>query len=149
MLWSGLTWRNIWKLLTINFKYKYFHNSVDWSGLYLQVSIPSWLTKILRFTVFTLLENAFVKLLCPWHDLINNLLINPLANKNICPKKFVPHLPWKAFRKRSLHTLWGETHFIWEYMLPQYLQGSADKTCWIWQKGLWILVQWVEALYKT
>ena len=108
MLWSGLTWRNIWKLLTINFKYKYFHNSVDWSGLYLQVSIPSWLTKILRFTVFTLLENAFVKLLCPWHDLINNLLINPLANKKICPKKFVPHLPWKAFKGPSI--LYGGRH---------------------------------------
>ena len=25
----------------INFKYKYFHNSVDCSGLYLQVYIPS------------------------------------------------------------------------------------------------------------
>ena len=30
---SGWTWHNLWNfLLTINFKYKYFHNSVDWSG---------------------------------------------------------------------------------------------------------------------
>ena len=29
------------KFLTINFRNKYFHNSVDWSGLYLQVYIPS------------------------------------------------------------------------------------------------------------
>ena len=29
------------------------------SGLYLQVNIPPWLEKNFRFTVFTLLENAF------------------------------------------------------------------------------------------
>ena len=44
--------------LTINFKNKYFQNSVDWSGLYLQVYIPLRLANILRFTVFRLLENA-------------------------------------------------------------------------------------------
>ena len=31
------TWRNLWKLLAINFNNKYFHNFVDWSGVYLQV----------------------------------------------------------------------------------------------------------------
>ena len=46
---SGWTWRNIWNLLTINFKYKYLHNTVNWSGLYLQVYIPSWLTNVSRF----------------------------------------------------------------------------------------------------
>ena len=29
---------------SINFRNKHFHNSVDWSGLYLQVYIPSCLT---------------------------------------------------------------------------------------------------------
>ena len=33
----------------INFKYKYFHNSVDWSGRYLQANIHSLLPKISRF----------------------------------------------------------------------------------------------------
>ena len=28
-------------LITINLKDKYFHNSIDWSGLLLQVYIPS------------------------------------------------------------------------------------------------------------
>ena len=71
---SGWTWHNLWNfLLTINFKYKYFHNSVDWSGLYLQVYIPSWLPKELKlYTVFRLLKNAFVELPHPWHDLIIN-----------------------------------------------------------------------------
>ena len=40
---SSKPWHNLWKLLTINFRDKYFHNSVDWSGFYLQVYIPSWL----------------------------------------------------------------------------------------------------------
>ena len=40
---------NLWKLLTINFRNKYFHNSVEWSGLYLPVYIPSWLAIHLIF----------------------------------------------------------------------------------------------------
>ena len=101
-------WHNLWKLLIIHFRNKYFHNCVDWSGFYLQVYIPSWLEKSLRFTVFRLLENAFVKLPCPYHDLI----INPPCrtfSQWISPKQFVFHLPWKA----SLHTLWGETLCPW------------------------------------
>ena len=47
------------KLLTINLKDESFHNSIEWSGLYLQVNIPPWLGKIFKFTVFRLLENAF------------------------------------------------------------------------------------------
>ena len=69
---SSWTWQNLWKLLTIHFRNIYFHNSVDWSGLYLQVYIPSWFAKILILTVFRLLENALVKLPCPYHDLIIN-----------------------------------------------------------------------------
>ena len=40
---SDWTWHSLWKLVTVNFRNKYFLNSVDWSGLYLQVYIPSWL----------------------------------------------------------------------------------------------------------
>ena len=46
-------------LLTVNLKDESFHNSMEWSGLYLQVNIPPWLRKIFRFTLFRLLENAF------------------------------------------------------------------------------------------
>ena len=68
---SSWTWHDLWKLL-INFKKIYFQNSVDWSELYIQVYITSWLAKILTLTVFRLLEHAFVKLPCPYHDLIIN-----------------------------------------------------------------------------
>ena len=112
--WSW-TWRDFWKVLAINFRNIYFHNSVDWSGLYLQVYIPSWLAKILALTVFRLLENAFVKLPCPYHDLI----INPpcrIVPQYICPKQFLPNLPWKA----SLHTLQAK-----HALCP----GSIGKSC--------------------
>ena len=46
-------------LSTINLKDEFFHNSIEWLGLYLQVNIPPWLAKIFRFKVFRLLENAF------------------------------------------------------------------------------------------
>ena len=35
-------------LLTINLKDESFHNSIEWSGLYLQVNIPPWLGKLFR-----------------------------------------------------------------------------------------------------
>ena len=46
-------------LLIINLKGKSFHNSIDWSWIYLQMNLPPWLGKFLRFTVFILLKNAF------------------------------------------------------------------------------------------
>ena len=52
-------------LLTINLKDKSFHNSIEWSGLHLQVNIPPWLGNIFRLTVFRLLENRFCK--TPFH----------------------------------------------------------------------------------
>ena len=39
------------KLLTINLEDESFHNSIEWSGLYLQVNIPPWLEKNFRFSV--------------------------------------------------------------------------------------------------
>ena len=98
---SGWTWCNLWNLLTINVKYKYFHKSLDGPKFYLQVYILSWLVNNLRFTVFRLMESAFLTPLRPWHDLI----INPPCRTALpitFPKKFVPHLPWKAL-------WWGET----------------------------------------
>ena len=89
---------NLWKFLTINFKNKYFHNLDSWSGLYLQMYIPSRLANILRFTAFKSLENAFVKLPCPWYDLI----INPpcrTVSQYIFPHKIVLAAK-KSFQKK-------------------------------------------------
>ena len=91
------------KLLRKNCDNKYFQNSVDLSGLYLQVFFPSWLTKVLGFTVFRLLENGFVKLPCPFHDLIINL-----------PCRTVPH----KFAKNNLFPICHEK-------LPSILYGSG------------------------
>ena len=59
------TWLVLLKLIRINFKNKFLHNSIDWLGLYLQISIPPWLGNFFRFTVFRLLENAFGKFYSP------------------------------------------------------------------------------------
>ena len=107
-------------------KDKSFHNSVDQSGLYLQVYIPSWSGKVFKFTVFRLLENGFVKLPRPWKDLI----INPLCRTN--PHKFFrkslfPHLPWKVLlRKRSstMEFCFGE---FWQFNAFVMLKTSFSK----------------------
>ena len=107
-------------------KDKSFHNSVDQSGLYLQVYIPSWSGKVFKFTVFRLLENGFAKLPHPWNDLI----INPLCRTN--PHKFFrkslfPHLPWKVLlRKRSstMEFCFGE---FWQFNAFVMLKTSFSK----------------------
>ena len=90
----GWTWHNRWNiLLTINFNYKYFHNSVDWSGLYFKCISLHDCQKVQDYiaTVFRLLENAFVKLHHPSHDLI----INPPCRRvpknlsSICHEKYL------------------------------------------------------------
>ena len=105
-------WHNPSKLLTSNFNNKYFHNSVDWSRIYLQVYILSWQAKVLRFTVFRLLKNAFVKLPCPYNDRINNppYLTSPInLPKTICPPSAMKIFP-----------AWGEA------LCP----CSIGKSCW-------------------
>ena len=61
-------------LLIINLKDESFHNSIEWSELYLQVNIPQWSGKIFRFTVFRLLKNVFCETPPPWYVLV----ISPL-----------------------------------------------------------------------
>ena len=53
------------KLLTINLKDESFHNSIEWSGLYLQVNIAPWFGKIFTFTVLRLLKNGFCETASP------------------------------------------------------------------------------------
>ena len=54
---------------------------IDWSGFYFQGYTSSWLGKIFRFTVFRILESAFVKIPRPWLDLI----IMPLVENGNLP----------------------------------------------------------------
>ena len=110
------------KTLAINLRNKYFHNSVDWEVFCLQVYIPLWLAKILRFTVFRLLKNAFVKLPCPYHDLIINLHLEH-SPPIYLPKQFVIHLPWKA----SLHTLWGKS--LYPCSIGKLCSGVSINIC--------------------
>ena len=46
IIYQGWTWQKLWNLLITNFKNKSFHNSVDWSGLYLGkcISLHNWKT---------------------------------------------------------------------------------------------------------
>ena len=94
----GWTWHNLWNLLlTINFNYKYFHNSVDWSRLYFKCISLYDCQKVQDCiaTVFRLLENAFVKLPHSSHDLI----INPPCRR--VPKNVSPTCHEKYLEKGS------------------------------------------------
>ena len=114
---SCWTCHNLWGfLLTINFQYKYFHNSVDWFCISLHDC-----QKFQDYIVLRLLENAFVKLPHPRHDLI----INPPCRtgpKKKKKNKTLPHLPWKAFIKRSFH----EKHL---YKGPSMFLGETLCSC--------------------
>ena len=88
-------------------KFKYFHNSVDWSELNLQVYIPSWLVEILRLAVFRLLENAL------WNFHALGMIWSLISLLEQLPNKFsqngFPPSTMKSFRKISLNILWAET----------------------------------------
>ena len=103
---SSWTWHNLSNLIvTINFKYKYFHNSVDWSRFYLQVYIPSWLEKFQDlYTVFRLQKNVFGKLLFPWHYLIIN------STCRTAPQNLSPSLHEK-FLEKGPSILFGGRHY--------------------------------------
>ena len=132
---TDLIWHNLWKLLTINFKNKYFHNPVDWSELYLQVYIPSWFSKNSRFPGFWLLENAFVKFPCPLHDLMINPLWITLPQK-ICQENFFPYLPWKASRKimggSTMSSVYAPKIFArnCRLKLANKLNSAKKNVCW-------------------
>ena len=104
---SGWTRRDLWNfLLTISFKYKHFHNSIDWPGLHFQVYIPSSLPKRpILYTAFRLLENAFVKLRHPWHDLIINTPCRTTPPQKICPLSAM-----KIFYKKVPPCFWGKRY---------------------------------------
>ena len=69
------------------------------------MNVPPWLGKMFRFPVVRLLENAFVKLLLPWHDLI----LVPLCRTTPPPPKFAQ----KCFSPHEMH--------FWEKSPPHTL----------------------------
>ena len=90
-----------------------FHNSIDWSRLYLQVYIPPWLEKIFSFTIFIYWKMHLSPppppplppspRSYPWHDLIISLLMYNKLSK-IFQKRFVPLSAIKItiFQKNSI-----------------------------------------------
>ena len=82
MLRSGWTWHNLWNLLIINFKYKYFHNFGQ-GFIFRCIYLHDWKNEK------WLLNNVFVKLPHLWHDLILILHVEQPPNKlsPICHKK--------------------------------------------------------------
>ena len=79
---------------------------------------------------FRLMENAFVKFPCLWHGLI----INPTCRTAPHPfNKNLSSICHETILEKGHSILFGgdtmpllHWKIIWGYMLPQYLQGSAD-----------------------
>ena len=83
---SSWTWQKLWNLLTINFKYKYFHN-FGHGFIFKCIYLHDW-----KYEKW-LLKNVFVKLAHPWHDLI---LIHYVEQP---PNKFSPICHEKLLKK--------------------------------------------------
>ena len=67
------TLHNLWNLLTINFKDKSFHNSIEWSGLYLHANIQPDGENFQIYSVKITGKCISVTLLLPpWHDLLTS-----------------------------------------------------------------------------
>ena len=142
---SGWTWQKLWNLLITNFKNKSFHNSVDWSGLYLGkcISLHNWKTiwdsRFLNDWKMHLWNSpslGMIWLLIPYVEQLSLPLhkLSPLKNLKK-EKKNVSHLPCKAFRKRSFHAL-SERHYAlgslgnyWGVCAPYTFWRKWTKTC--------------------
>ena len=81
---------NLWNLLTINLKIISFYNSLDWSGLYLQVHIPSWSRNIFRFTVSRkcIYKKSATSSLA-WSDHLSVMILDFRKMKTIWQKRWV------------------------------------------------------------
>ena len=83
-------------LSTINLKDESFLNSLELSGVNLQVDIPPWSGKIFRFTVFTLLENAFCETPSP----------------SVCSDHQSPHVQQSHYKFSTQNLSRHEKHFL-------------------------------------
>ena len=122
---SGWTWHNLWNLLTINFKYQYFHKfgqGFTFNCIFLyEWKNEKWISK-----------NVFVKNPRPWHD---NLIINsPCRTAQFVPKKIFPTCHEKILEKGSSILYGGdyalaplENHVGWRrgYILPSILARNC------------------------
>ena len=94
---SGWTWHNLWNLITINFKYKYFHNFVQ-GFIFNCVSLHDWEKEK------WLMKNRFVKLSCPALYMIRSLI----SHVEQRPNKFSP-ICHENLLEKSPFILYGST----------------------------------------
>ena len=99
-----------WNLLSINFKYEYFHNSVDLSGLCLRLYMLFWLQIKLRCKVFTSLGIAFVKLLHFWPLIWSLIPMKNILPMNMPAKNLSPICHKKLFEQGPSILCW-ERHY--------------------------------------
>ena len=85
---SSWAWYKLWNPLTINFKYKYFHNFGQ-SFIFKFIYLHEWKNEK------WLLKNVFVKRPHPWHNLILILHVEQPPNKlsAICHEKLLKKGP--------------------------------------------------------
>ena len=99
--------------LTINLKDESFLKSLELSGVNLQVDIPPWSGKIFRFTVFTLLENAFCEILSPL----------------VCSDHHSPHVQQSHYKFSSQNLSPDEKHFLEKSPSSRYpILWSVEET---------------------
>ena len=96
-----ITWHTLWSLLTIKLKDESIHDSIEWSGLYLQVNISPWLWNVSDLQCPDYWNKHFVKLLFSWYDLDISPPLVPykFSPQNLSPMKRI----WK--KVPSPHTL--------------------------------------------
>ena len=87
-------------LLTTTFKSKSFHNILDWSGA-CSSAYPLIIGGDFQIYSARILENVFVKLFRPWHDLIIKTPCNKPQLK-FAQKSLFAHLQGKDFPEKHL-----------------------------------------------
>ena len=117
---SDWTWGNLWNFLTINFRYKYFHNFGQ--GFICKCIYFPRLAKWKIITEKCIGENS------PALDMTWSLIphVGQPHNKlpPICHEKLLEKGPSILYTRTLMPLLHWKIR--WGYMLPQYLQGSAD-----------------------
>ena len=141
---SAWTWQKLWNLLITNFKNKSFHNSVDWSGLYLGkcISLHNWKTiwdsRFLNDWKMHLWNSpslGMIWLLIPYVEQLSLPLhkLSPLKKLKkkkkimspICHVKLSEKGPSMPYRRDTMPLVHWE--IIWGYALPTYFGESGLK----------------------
>ena len=148
MLRSGWTWNNLWNLLTINLKYKCYHNLVQ-GFIFKGISLHDWKNE--KWS----LKNVFVKLPCLWYNLIIIPHVEQPPNKllPICHEKFFEKVPsllyagYYAFDPLENHAgVHAPAIFARKCRLRLVnILNLAKRLYRLYDR----IGQWVEVLYKT